>query len=149
MRQIVFFEMNMPPFSTDTERYHVITNMRLPQIVWPSSWPERPRQREIIQSLLQHNPDDRPSASKLVQSKLLPERMEEDNMKEALRLMGKLYISVHTSSMTATNHVILIRQLIPFPPDMRHYCEHCLIKQWIPPKDFLMMLRPLPVNMRP
>lgn len=82
--------MNMPPFSTDTERYHVITNMRLPRIAWPASWPDRPKQKEIIQSLLQHDPDDRPSASKLVQSKLLPERMEEDNMKEALRLMGGL-----------------------------------------------------------
>lgn len=44
----------------------------------------------VITSLLQHDPDDRPTALELSQSTLLPSRLEDEYFKGALRMMGKL-----------------------------------------------------------
>lgn len=82
--------MNMPPFSTATERFHVITALRTPKIVFSSDWPEdRSSQRQILTLLLQHNPAHRPTAAELSKSELLPKRMEEESINEALRLLGE------------------------------------------------------------
>ena len=43
----------------------------------------------VITWLLQHDPDDRPDAVELSQSKLLPPRVEEEYLKDALEMMGK------------------------------------------------------------
>ena len=44
----------------------------------------------VINWLLQHEPDQRPSAIELSQSPLMPPRMEDEYFKGALRLMGEL-----------------------------------------------------------
>ncbi|KAH8114389.1 kinase-like domain-containing protein [Phellopilus nigrolimitatus] len=86
---VVFFEMNYM-FSTASERIFVIENLRLPEVCFPSDWDvKRSAQREIIQSLLQHDPDKRPTAIQLSQSPLLPSRMEDEYFKEALQAMTK------------------------------------------------------------
>lgn len=41
----------------------------------------------VINWLLQHNPDDRPSAVELSQSSLLPPRLEDEYFKAALKMM--------------------------------------------------------------
>ena len=81
--------MSMPPFPTGTERLLVLTDLRTHKIVFPASWPsERVKQRGIIRLLLQHNPGARPSASELSQHELMPKRVEEESINEALRLLG-------------------------------------------------------------
>jgi eukaryotic translation initiation factor 2-alpha kinase 4 len=81
--------MNMPAFHTNTERFHVITALRSPKINFPLSWPmERANQQEVIRLLLHHNPELRPSAAELSRNELLPKRMEEESINEALRLLG-------------------------------------------------------------
>ncbi|GLB36853.1 putative anticodon binding domain of tRNAs [Lyophyllum shimeji] len=86
---IVFFEMNYT-FSTGSERIAVIEDLRKPGIFFPPGWdPRRTRQREIITWLLQHRPDDRPTALELSQSPLLPQRLEDEYFKGALSLMTK------------------------------------------------------------
>ncbi|KAG6906507.1 hypothetical protein DXG01_013561 [Tephrocybe rancida] len=86
---IVFFEMNYT-FATGAERIAVIEDLRKPGIFFPSGWdPLRHRQREIITWLLQHRPEDRPTASELLQSSLLPSRIEDEYFKGALNLMTK------------------------------------------------------------
>jgi serine/threonine protein kinase len=88
--QIVFFEMNMPPFATGTERYHVIMALRTPKVNLPSNWPPgRSNQAQVIKLLLQHNPALRPTAAELSRNSLLPKRMEEESIHEALRLLGE------------------------------------------------------------
>lgn len=80
----------MPPFATGTERYHVITALRTPKINFPSNWPpERKSQAQVTKLLLQHDPSLRPSAAELSRNPLLPKRMEEESINEALRLLGK------------------------------------------------------------
>ncbi|CAL1710511.1 unnamed protein product [Somion occarium] len=86
---IVFFEMNYM-FSTRSERIVVIESLRKPGIYFPSDWDaRRSRQRQIITWLLQHNPNDRPTALELSQSSLLPPRMEDEYFKNALKMMVK------------------------------------------------------------
>ncbi|KAG6906897.1 hypothetical protein DXG01_011485 [Tephrocybe rancida] len=89
--QVVFFEMNYT-FATGAraERIAVIEDPRKPGIFFPSAWdPLRHRQREIIAWLLQRQPEDRPTASELSQSSLLPSRIEDEYFKGALNLMTK------------------------------------------------------------
>ncbi|TFY68401.1 hypothetical protein EVJ58_g1031 [Rhodofomes roseus] len=86
---IVFFEMNYM-FSTGAERIVVLEDLRKPGIYFPASWqPHRARQRQIITWLLQHKPNDRPTALELSQSSLLPPRWEDEYFKGALKLMTK------------------------------------------------------------
>ncbi|TFK38831.1 hypothetical protein BDQ12DRAFT_605427 [Crucibulum laeve] len=86
---IVFFEMNYK-FSTGAERIAVIEDVRKPGILFPPGWDTtRSRQREIITWLLQHEPNDRPTALELSQSALLPARLEDEYFKGALRMMAK------------------------------------------------------------
>ncbi|OCH91731.1 Serine/threonine-protein kinase [Obba rivulosa] len=86
---VVFFEMNYM-FSTGAERIAVLEDLRKPGIFFPSGWePHRARQRQIITWLLQHNPDDRPTALELSQSPLLPPRIEDEYFKGALKMMIK------------------------------------------------------------
>lgn len=43
----------------------------------------------MIKLLLQHNPALRPTAAELSRNSLLPRRMEEESINEALRLLGE------------------------------------------------------------
>jgi translation initiation factor 2-alpha kinase 4 len=88
--QIVFFELNFP-FATGSERVSVISQLRLPSIEFPRTWPEaRYRQRKVIELLLEHDPDKRPSALQLSRSEHLPETLEDEYVKEALPMIGML-----------------------------------------------------------
>ncbi|KAI0653862.1 Serine/threonine-protein kinase [Cubamyces menziesii] len=86
---IVFFEMNYF-FKTESERWDVLRDLRLPTINFPVDWDaKRTRQREIIMRLLQHDPDQRPTAIELSQSQLLPPRLEDEYVKSAMKLIAK------------------------------------------------------------
>ncbi|KAI0066910.1 Serine/threonine-protein kinase [Artomyces pyxidatus] len=86
---IVFFEMNYM-FSTGAERIAVIEDLRKPEIFFPGDWEaHRTRQRHIINWLLQHDPDQRPTALELSQSSYLPPRIEDEYFKGALKMMTK------------------------------------------------------------
>ncbi|CAE6518571.1 unnamed protein product [Rhizoctonia solani] len=84
---IVFFELNFP-FVTASERVSVLTQLRHQSIQFPSAWPEtKQRQRKVIEMLLEHDPDKRPSALQLSRSEHLPETLEDEYVKEALPMI--------------------------------------------------------------
>ncbi|CAE6484348.1 unnamed protein product [Rhizoctonia solani] len=84
---VVFFELNFP-FVTASERVSVLTRLRDQSIQFPPAWPEaRYRQRKIIEMLLEHDPDKRPSALQLSRSEYLPETLEDEYVKEALPMI--------------------------------------------------------------
>ncbi|KAI0029609.1 kinase-like domain-containing protein [Vararia minispora EC-137] len=98
---IVFFEMNYQ-FRTGAERIRVIEDLRKPSIIFPQGWdPKRTRQREIIAWLLQHDPDNRPTALELSQSSLMPFSLEEEYYKGALRMMTQPDSSHYQTTMNA------------------------------------------------
>ncbi|KAG9101505.1 hypothetical protein FRC06_002969, partial [Ceratobasidium sp. 370] len=84
---IVFFELNFS-FHTGSERVAVLLRLRQPSIEFPSTWPEsRHRQRKIIEMLLEHDPEKRPSALQLSRSEYIPETLEDEYVKEALPMI--------------------------------------------------------------
>ncbi|KAL7420933.1 eukaryotic translation initiation factor 2-alpha kinase [Cryptotrichosporon argae] len=70
---IIFFEMCFR-FKTGMERAHTLGALRMPKIIFPDAWAigHLPKQREIVTSLLQHEPKSRPSATQLLTSPLVP-----------------------------------------------------------------------------
>ncbi|KAG8734893.1 hypothetical protein FRC12_018300 [Ceratobasidium sp. 428] len=84
---IVFFELNFP-FATGSERVAVLQRLRLPTIEFPRAWPpSRHHQRKVIELLLEHDPEKRPSALQLSRSEYLPETLEDEYVKEALPMI--------------------------------------------------------------
>uniref|UniRef100_A0A0W0FQ29 non-specific serine/threonine protein kinase n=1 Tax=Moniliophthora roreri TaxID=221103 RepID=A0A0W0FQ29_MONRR len=98
---IVFFEMNFF-FSTGAERIFVLESLRRPEIMFPPSWnPNLNSDIVVITWLLQHEPDDRPTALELSQSPLLPPRLEDEYFKGALRMMTKPDSPYHQAVLTS------------------------------------------------
>ncbi|KAF7974176.1 hypothetical protein HWV62_13309 [Athelia sp. TMB] len=97
---VVFFEMNYS-FTTGAERIAVIEDLRKPEVYFPMAWqPHLIRQKQIITSLLQHDPSQRPTAVELSQSPLLPMRLEDEYFKGALRIMSTFTSSIIPQQLT-------------------------------------------------
>ncbi|NXN94799.1 E2AK4 kinase, partial [Rhinopomastus cyanomelas] len=84
---IIFFEMSYHPMSTASERIFVLSQLRLPAIVFPKDFEEvkHTKQRLVITWLLNHDPAARPTAVELLKSEHLPPpQMEESELHEVL-----------------------------------------------------------------
>lgn len=83
---IIFFEMVFP-MSTEMERVNTIRNLRKVSIEMPSAFLNKRynAEREIVESLLAHNPAERPSAQELLVSSKIPLGPQDAAVKEALR----------------------------------------------------------------
>ncbi|KAJ2880081.1 eukaryotic translation initiation factor 2-alpha kinase [Coemansia asiatica] len=86
---IIFFEMCYP-LNTGMERASVLHNLRKPEIEFPADFPvERMQlQYRIIRRLLNHTPRLRPSSTELLESDLLPPRVEDEHMRETIRAIA-------------------------------------------------------------
>ncbi|SSD60148.1 related to Serine/threonine-protein kinase GCN2 [Saccharomycodes ludwigii] len=86
---IIFFEM-IYPFSTGMERVNVIRRLRSPSIDFPSDFDQHKfkTEKKIIKSLLNHDPNKRPSAKELLKSGWLPVKHQDEIVKEALKNLG-------------------------------------------------------------
>ncbi|OAA64439.1 protein kinase [Niveomyces insectorum RCEF 264] len=81
---VIFFEMCYPPM-IGMQRADVLTKLRRsPPALPPDFKPKDKSQTDIIQSLLTHNPKDRPSAADLLKSGKLPVQMESETIRHAL-----------------------------------------------------------------
>ncbi|NWU95052.1 E2AK4 kinase, partial [Upupa epops] len=84
---IIFFEMSYHPMSTASERIFVLSQLRLPAIVFPKDFDEvkYAKQKLVITWLLNHDPAARPTAVELLKSEHLPPpQMEESELHEVL-----------------------------------------------------------------
>lgn len=97
---IIFFEMCFP-FKTGMERVQTLTALRRPEVLFPSSWPVdlKPKQREIISLLLQHDPDIRPPASDLLAGPLVPSPDKEQKLYDKV-IAGESLRVVHLGGAT-------------------------------------------------
>ena len=82
---IILFEMCYPPV-VGMERAQVLQGLRQKQPTLPFDFnlTERAIQADIILSLLDHNPKERPSSSGLLQSGKLPVQMESETIRQIL-----------------------------------------------------------------
>ncbi|EFA80222.1 putative protein serine/threonine kinase [Heterostelium album PN500] len=83
---IVFFEM-WYVFSTGHERVAVLKDLRERGIFPPDFERNHSRQAKIIRWLTERDPVKRPTAQELLQSELMPPKMEDEYMKNAIRVI--------------------------------------------------------------
>lgn len=87
---IVFFEMNFR-LETGMERVYSLQNLCKPESALPATFkrdPEKAKQAQIILSLVNHNPNLRPSSTELLRSGLIPLLTEDETMRAALRALS-------------------------------------------------------------
>ncbi|KAJ2005627.1 eukaryotic translation initiation factor 2-alpha kinase [Coemansia thaxteri] len=86
---IIFFEMCYP-LHTGMERATVLHNLRKPEIVFPDDFPfeKMQLQYQIIKHLLNHNPRARFSSAELLESDLLPPKMEDEYLLETIKTIA-------------------------------------------------------------
>ncbi|KAK5993640.1 Serine/threonine-protein kinase ppk28-like protein [Cladobotryum mycophilum] len=81
---IIFFEMCYLPMM-GMQKADVITQLRRPKPILPSDFkPAEKTQTEIVLSLIDHNPKERPSAADLLKSGKLPVQMESETIRRTL-----------------------------------------------------------------
>eukprot|EP01137_Pigoraptor_chileana_P019264 Opistho-2@80053 len=85
---IIFFEM-CHAIGTGMERATVLGELRRKEVVFPSDFDKGKlaSQATIIARLLDHDPRLRPTATELLESELLPPKIEDESMKEVTRLL--------------------------------------------------------------
>ncbi|KAI4260276.1 MAG: hypothetical protein LQ352_000398 [Teloschistes flavicans] len=84
---VIFFEMNYR-LETGMERVHTLGALCKSDSSLPvpfSKDPEKAKQAQIILSLINHNPNMRPSSSGLLRSGLIPVQTEDESIRAALR----------------------------------------------------------------
>ncbi|KAJ2709509.1 eukaryotic translation initiation factor 2-alpha kinase, partial [Coemansia spiralis] len=86
---IIFFEMCYP-MGTGMERATVLHGLRKPEIVFPADFDvdRMQLQHQIIRQLLSHSPRQRPSSAELLESGLLPPRVEDGHIHETIRAIA-------------------------------------------------------------
>ncbi|KAI8909361.1 kinase-like domain-containing protein [Powellomyces hirtus] len=105
---ICFFEICYP-FSTGMHRALVLRDLRQPSVIFPEDFDNKrfDAQGQLIRLLLNHLPKERPSAVELLQSPLLPPKLEEEYITEALRSIvnqnNPLYYSRLVTSLFKQN----------------------------------------------
>lgn len=86
---IILLEL-LVPFSTGMERAMVIKDARSPSIKLPNNFdrPEMSKATAILKNLLCHNPKSRFSTEELLRSDLLPPKVEDEYINEAIRTVS-------------------------------------------------------------
>lgn len=87
---IIFFEMNYR-LETGMERVHTLGALCKPESAFPATFvkdPEKTKQAQIILSLINHNPNLRPSSADLLRSGLVPVQTEDEVIRAALRALS-------------------------------------------------------------
>ena len=86
---IILFEMSVP-FTTGMERVQILGRLREEEHVLPALFeePERSTQGDIIMSLVNHKPAERPRSIELLRGGQIPVQIEDDLIRTALRLLN-------------------------------------------------------------
>ena len=84
---VIFFEMNYR-LETGMERIHTLGALCKPDSAFPAAFnkdPSKAKQREIISSLVSHQPATRPSSQEMLLGGLIPAQTEEEMVQAAIR----------------------------------------------------------------
>ncbi|KAI1316493.1 hypothetical protein EDD11_009906 [Mortierella claussenii] len=86
---IIFFEMCYP-LTTGMERAMTLRSLQQPEIIFPKEFPmdKMAAQAQVIRALLNHNLKERPSSLELLQSDLLPPKLEDEYIQECVRTIA-------------------------------------------------------------
>jgi translation initiation factor 2-alpha kinase 4 len=100
---IIFYEM-CQPFSTGMERIRALQEVRemdheLPAAYQPNG--EKAAQGKLISCLISHKPSERPSSTELLRSDILPLKIEDETIRQALSGLGDPRSPYHQKMMSA------------------------------------------------
>ncbi|KAF9429846.1 hypothetical protein BGZ94_009242 [Podila epigama] len=99
---IIFFEMCYP-LATGMERAMTLRNLQQPEIIFPKEFPmeKMAAQAQVIRALLNHNLKERPTSLEMLQSDLLPPKMEDEYIQECVRTIANPNTPYYHRLMTA------------------------------------------------
>ena len=128
---IIFFEM-VYVFSTQMERIQALRNLRSKEIVFPSDFDEKKMidQAKLIRWLCNHNPKERPLPLEILQSELLPPKMEDEYIQETLRTIANPNTPYYTRLMNALFSQYIDRHrdfTYDFTPESRSFSPATLL----------------------
>lgn len=100
---IIFYEM-CQPFSTGMERIRALQEVRekdheLPTAFQPNG--EKAAQGKLISCLISHKPSERPSSTELLRSDILPLKIEDETIRQALSGLADRRSPYHQKMMSA------------------------------------------------
>ena len=100
---IIFYEM-CQPFSTGMERIRALQEVResdheLPAAYQPNG--EKAAQGRLISCLISHKPSERPSSTELLRSDILPLKIEDETIRQALSGLGDPRSPYHQKMISA------------------------------------------------
>jgi eukaryotic translation initiation factor 2-alpha kinase 4 len=100
---IIFYEM-CQPFSTATERILALQDVRKPAHELPPAYQsngEKAAQGKLVSCLISHKPSERPSSTELLRSDILPVKIEDETIRQALIGLGDPRSPYHQKMMSA------------------------------------------------
>ncbi|KAK4501360.1 hypothetical protein PRZ48_007168 [Zasmidium cellare] len=100
---IMFFEM-CQPFGTGMERVNEIQQIRQKNHVLPPAFQpngEKSAQGKLISCLISHKPSERPTSAKLLRSDMLPVKIEDETIRQALDGLSDPSSPYHQQIMSA------------------------------------------------
>ncbi|KAG4084045.1 Serine/threonine-protein kinase [Neocallimastix lanati (nom. inval.)] len=99
---IILFEM-LYKMETGMERAKILENIRKDEIIFPDDFNTEKyhNQTEIIRLLLSHDPKKRPTSFEILQSNLLPPKMEDEYINETLRTISNPNTPYYNKLMTS------------------------------------------------
>ncbi|EFA75486.1 eukaryotic translation initiation factor 2 alpha kinase [Heterostelium album PN500] len=90
---IILFEM-CHPFQTQMERSNILRDLRNDIKFPPGFEALKPDHAQLIRSLIAKDPNDRPTTKELLESDLIPSRIEDDILKEAIKTIANPTLSL-------------------------------------------------------
>ena len=100
---IIFYEM-CQPFGTATERVLALQEIRKPVHELPPAYQptgEKAAQGKLVLCLISHKPSERPSSTELLRSDILPVKIEDETIRQALIGLGDPRSPYHQKMMSA------------------------------------------------
>lgn len=100
---IIFYEM-CHPFGTATERILALQEIRKPVHELPPAYQpngEKAAQGRLVSCLISHKPSERPSSTELLRSEMLPVKIEDETIRQALIGLGDPRSPYHQKMMSA------------------------------------------------
>lgn len=100
---IIFYEM-CEPFSTSMERIRALQQLREKDHVLPSAYHpggDQTAQGKLVSCLTSHKPSERPSSTELLRSEILPVKIEDETIRQALSGLSDPRSPYHQKMMSA------------------------------------------------
>ena len=89
------------PFKNPKDRFKILQDMRITHLIPKKFENSHPRQAKIIKWLIQRDPELRPSSIQILSNDLLPQKIEDDYLKDAIKIISNPNTSFYKKMINA------------------------------------------------